>query len=99
MSATQAEPRLAESLVLHGDKGRGLLLRLYHLKRELRNPNSDFFFLQDKSFQAMARHVAAATAKPGTSLLSVAATNSKEISRMGSKIRDEVLHPLISHQG
>ena len=47
MSAAQVGPRLAESLLLHADKGRGLLLRLYHLKRELRDPGSDLYFLQD----------------------------------------------------
>ena len=47
-AAAQIGPRLAENLLLHVDKGQGLLLRLYHLKRELRDPSSDLYFLQEQ---------------------------------------------------
>ena len=95
MSADQVGPRLAESLLLHADKGQGLLLRLYHLKRELRDPSSDLYFLQDKLFQAATKQVASGVVKPGSSLFSVGAANAKiaeEINKMSSKIRDPCNH-------
>ena len=91
MSADQVGPRLAESLLLHADKGQGLLLRLYHLNRELRDPSSDLYFLHDKLFLAATKHVASGAVKPGSSVFSVGAANAKvaeEITKMSSKIRD-----------
>ena len=95
MSVDQVGPRLAESLLLHADKGQGLLLRLYHLKRELRDPSSDLYFLQDKLFQTATKHVASGVVKPGSSLFSVGVANAKvaeEINKMSSKIRDPFNH-------
>jgi NCK-associated protein 1 len=83
-----ATSRLTERLLLHVDKGQGLLLRLYNIKKDLDDPNSDISFLKEKPFQAIAKHVASTSAK--TSLFSVASPGGKatvEINRTSPKIR------------
>ena len=55
--------------------------------------------LQDKLFLAAHKHVASGTARPGSSLFSVAAANVKvaeEIAKMGNKIR-ELFNPFVSY--
>ena len=42
--------RLPERFLLQLDRGYGLQQRLYHMKREVQDPNSDLTFLQEKPF-------------------------------------------------
>ncbi len=95
VAASTPSGRLPEALLLFADKGRGLLLRLHHLRAEFSDPNSDVFFLRDKPFQSMLRHVSAATAKGGN-LFSAGPPGGKaaaeEIARTAAKIRKSI-HP------
>ena len=47
--------KMSEKLLLCARKGQILLQRLYHLKRELADANSDLSFLQDRPFPQLAK--------------------------------------------
>ena len=54
--------RLLERLLLQESHGQGLLLRLYTLKRDLADPNSDLSFLKEKHFASLAKDLSSAKA-------------------------------------
>ncbi len=54
---------LAERLALVRHRGEGLLLRVYHARRELADVGSDVAFLRDRHFQMLAAAAASSAAK------------------------------------
>ncbi|TRY71086.1 hypothetical protein TCAL_04496 [Tigriopus californicus] len=82
--------RLAEKLLLYRHKAEGLLLRLYHLKQELSDANSDLSFLHEKCFSPLSKALSATRDLRG---FQPSSKHVEEIEKMRPKIRKYLALP------
>ena len=84
--------RVAESLLLHVDRGRGLLLRLYMLKKDLNDAGTDLAFLNnEKPFVSLQKQV-----QPLRKGLETFQPSSKQQEEL-TKTKEKVLKHLSTH--
>lgn len=82
--------RLAEKLLLYRHKAEGLLLRLYHLKYELSDANSDLSFLHEKCFSSLSKALSSTRDLRG---FQPSSKQFEEIDKMRPKIRKHLAQP------
>ena len=85
--------RIVEKLLILQEKGQGLLLRVYNLKRDLNDANSDLSFLKEKAFVSLVKALPTPKAKAALKSFIPNPKQAEEITKTRQKIRKHLFVP------